>query len=922
MDMRFKRLLALTSLLLGCNILAIDVEELPPPAKREINFKNDIWPVFQKHCVKCHGPKKQKSGFRIDVRELALEGGDMGQNIIPGKSADSPLVHFISGLDEETIMPPKDELLGDKVVGLIRAWIDQGADWPDDIGAKVEDRMDHWAFRKIQEPDLPKSNLEIDDFIQQKLETKGLKLNPRADKRTLVRRIYLVMHGLPPTPKQIDAFLEDKHQDGFERLADRVLASPRYGERWATHWLDLVRFGESHGFETNRERNHAWPYRDWVIRALNEDKPYNQFVREQLAGDALGEPIGTGFLVAGPHDIVKGQDPQLTRMQRANELDDMINTTGTVFLGLTTGCARCHNHKFDPISQKDYYALKGIFEGVKHADRNLPLTAADQAKITALQKRIDKLKSQLGKFITKPAQEKRSAVTAKHNIETFPAVEARIVRFTITRSSTSHPCIDELEIFAGTENLARANKGSKASSGGDFKHPLHKLAHINDGQYGNAKSWIAANNTGWVQIELPKAARIDRIEWARDRQGKYNDRVPIGYRIETGLKEGEWKTVASSEDRQPFKGGQPAKPVYAFDKLPKTEVARGKKLLAELEQIEQQLKNLQNSTKAYVGTFAQPEPTRLFYRGDPESPREEVAPGALTKFVSLKIDAKTPEQKRRLALADWIVSDTNPLASRVIVNRIWQHHFGAGLVDTPNDFGHNGVAPTHPDLLEWLASELAAEGWSLKELHRRILLSRVWQQSSHPNSTAVKVDAGCRLLWRFPTRRLEAEAIRDSILQASGVLDLKMGGQGFSGFEVQMENVRHFFPKKNYGPTDWRRMIYMTKVRQEQESVFGAFDCPDASQGVPKRSRSTTPLQALNLLNSTFVMQQSDLLAKRLEKEAGKAPTAQAARAFRLCFNRSATDSETKDAAAFIKAEGLQQFARAMLNANEFVFIP
>lgn len=912
--------LALALALLPSLLFAVDPKELPPPAKQIVDFKKEIWPLFQKHCVKCHGPDQQKSGYRIDIAELAIEGGEMGKAIIPGNSGKSPLIHFISGLDEEVVMPPKGDPFDAKTVGLFRAWIDQGADWPEDIGAKVVDRMDHWAFKKITWPGSPRFMNPIDAFVKVRLEGKKLGFNPRADKRTLIRRLYLVMHGLPPTPAQVEAFLKDDQPGAYTRLVDRVLASPRYGERWATHWLDLVRFGETAGFETNRERIHAWPYRDWVIRSLNEDKPYNQFVREQIAGDALGEPLGTGFLVAGPNDIVKGQDGKLNRMQRANELDDMINTTGTVFLGLTTGCARCHNHKFDPISQNDYYALKGIFEGVKYADRNLPLTAADQTKAAAMRKRVGELKAQLAKYIAPDG--KRAAVTAKHNIETFPAIEARFVRFTITRSSSSQPCIDELEIFAGTENLALASKGAKASSAGDFKHPLHKLAHINDGQYGNAKSWIAAGNTGWVQIELPKTARIDRIEWARDRPGQYGDRIPIGYRIEASLKAGEWKTIASSEDRQPFKGGQPAKPVYKFDKLPKAEAERGRKLLAELEHTEQQLKILQSSTKAFVGSFSQPGPTRLFYRGDPEAPREEVTPGALAKFVSLKIDAKTPEQKRRLALADWIVSDTNPLARRVIVNRIWQHHFGAGLVDTPNDFGRNGVAPTHPQLLDCLASTLVSDGWSLKKLHHRILLTQTWQQSSRPRAEALKVDAASRLLWRFPTRRLEAEAIRDAMLQTSGVLDLKMGGPGFSGFEVQMENVRHFFPKKNYGPTDWRRMIYMTKVRQEQESVFGAFDCPDASQGVPKRSRSTTPLQALNLLNSAFVMQQAGLLAKRLEKEAGPSRAAQAARAFELCFSRTATADETQDAAAFIEAEGLVQFCRAMLNANEFVFVP
>jgi len=914
-------LITISPVLVGV-VNAIDVAELPPPAKHEINFAKEIWPLFQKHCVKCHGPEKQKSGYRIDDKELAFEGGEMGEAIIHGDSAKSPLIHFISGLDEEVVMPPKGDPFNPKTVGLIRAWIDQGADWPDGIGAKVEDRMNHWSFQKVNQPDSIKANMGIDDFIKQKLETKGLKLNPRTDKRTLIRRIYLVMHGVPPTPKEVEVFVNDKHLNAFERLVDRVLASPRYGERWASHWLDLVRFGETHGFEMNRERPNAWPYRDWVIQSFNEDKPYNQFVREQIAGDALGAPIGTGFIVAGPVDQVRGKDPKHHRILRMNELDDMINTTGTVFLGLTIGCARCHDHKFDPISQKDYYSMQSIFAGVNHADRTLPLNTKQKTKIVELEKQISQLKGKLTKYLPQRGTGKRPAVNAKLNIEKFSEVEAKFVRFTITKTSRSQPCIDELEIFSGIENLALASKGAKASSNGDFKHPLHKLAHINDGKYGNPKSWIAAQNTGWVQIELPKPARINRIEWARDREGKLSDRLPIGYHIEAGLKIGEWKRIASSNDRQPFTGAKPDTPQYVFTGLSEAESKRGKSLFAKFEETKKQLAALQNSTKVYAGTFTQPGPTHRLYRGDPEAPREVVIPGALEKFVSLKLDAQTPEQKRRLALADWIVDDINPLARRVIVNRIWQHHFGAGLVDTSNDFGRNGVAPTHPELLDWLASTLSSNGWSLKRLHRRIILSSVWQQGSQPNTKALKIDVASRLLWRFPTRRLEAEGIRDAMLRVSGVLDLKLGGQGFSGFEVQMENVRHFFPKKTYGPADWRRMIYMTKVRQEQESTFGAFDCPDGSQGVPKRSRSTTPLQALNLLNSAFVNQQASLFAKRLEKDAGKNVLAQTNLAFELCFNRPASVGELKDAASFIKAEGLAQFTRAILNANEFVFIP
>ena len=915
-------LITISPVLIGV-VNAIDVAELPPPAKHEINFAKEIWPLFQKHCVKCHGPDQQKSGYRIDIAELALQGGEMGVAIIPGNSAKSPLIHFISGLDEEVVMPPKGDPFNAKTVGLIRAWIDQGADWPDAIVAKAVNRMDHWSFKKIVQPKIPQAINPIDAFIKSRLKEAKLDFNQRADKRTLIRRLYLVMHGLPPTPDEVADFVNDKDPNAFQRVVEKVLSSPRYGERWATHWLDLVRFGETHGFEMNRERPNAWPYRDWVIQALNEDKPYNQFVREQLAGDALGAPIGTSFIVAGPVDQVRGKDPKLTRMQRANELDDMINTTGTVFLGLTTGCARCHNHKFDPISQKDYYSMQSIFAGVNHADRTLPFNTKQKAKIAELKKLISQLEGKLAKYIPPSELKKLPAVNYKHNIEKFPEMEAKFVRFTITKTSRNvQPCIDELEIFSGTENLALASKGSKASSGGDFKHPLHKLAHINDGKYGNPKSWIAAQKTGWVQIELSKPARINRIEWARDREGGIPDRLPIGYHIDAALKMGEWKQIANSEKREPFNGGKPKAPTYTFKGLSEEEAHRGQSLLSSLKETKKQLANLKSTTKAYTGTFTQPGPTRLLYRGDPEEPREEVHPGALEKFVSLKIDTKTTEQKRRLALADWIVNDTNPLARRVIVNRIWQHHFGAGMVDTPNDFGRNGMPPTHPKLLDWLASTLASDGWSLKKLHRRILLSGVWQQSSQPNTQALKIDAASRLLWRFPTRRLEAEGIRDSMLSVSGVLDFEMGGPGFSAFEVQMENVRHFFPKKIYGPTDWRRMIYMTKVRQEQENTFGAFDCPDGSQGVPKRSRSTTPLQALNLLNSAFVNQQASLFAKRLEKDAGKNILVQANLAFELCFNRSASTEELKDSTSFIKAEGLVQFTRAMLNANEFVFIP
>ena len=325
----------------------------------------------------------------------------------------------------------------------------------------------------------------------------------------------------------------------------------------------------------------------------------------------------------------------------------------------------------------------------------------------------------------------------------------------------------------------------------------------------------------------------------------------------------------------------------------------------------------------YAGTFRQPEVTHVLHRGDPLAKRDEVGPdGIVALGGALGLAAGAPEQQRRLALAEWITTPDNPLTARVIVNRLWKHHFGTGLAATLNDLGVNGVPPTHPKLLDWLAVELVSSGWSLKRIHRLILTSRAWRQSSQPRKEALAVDGGSRFLWRFPPRRLEAEVIRDNILLATGTLDSRMGGPGFSGFRVEAENVRHYHPKESYGPADWRRMLYMTKVRQEREPTFGVFDCPDFNQTVPSRSRSTTPLQSLSLLNSPFVLQQADLLAKRLRHESGADSRAQVARACQLALGREPTREELADASGLVAEHTLEAFCRALFNANEFLFLP
>lgn len=889
----------------------------------EVDFTRDVLPVLRESCIDCHGPETSEGRLRLDSEHHALRGGDSGEPaIVPGRSSASYLLTRIRHEDPAERMPPDADPLPVEHVRLLERWIDDAERWRSIAKELSRERVDHWSFQPIERPTVPPGAANpIDAFVDGELAREGLLRSGTAPRRQLVRRAHLVLHGLPPTPERVARFVADENPDAWERLVDELLDSPRYAERMATSWLDLVHFGETHGFETNRERPNAWPYRDWVVTAFHEDMPYDDFVFAQLAGDAVGEEVATGFLVAGPHDIVKGQDPMLRLVQRQDELADIVHTTGTAFLGMTVGCARCHNHKFDPISQSDYYALQAVFNGVEHGDRSIPRSADDDRRLEDLDREIAGLHRELAPFVRKDGAQLRPPVDARRNVEVFEPTESRFVRFTIRATSGSEPCLDEVEVFAGDTNVALATSGARASSSGDFVHPLHRLEHVNDGRYGNPRSWIAKQaKGGWLQLEFAEPATIDRVVWGRDRKGKYADRLPTDYVIESSVDGRTWTTLASSANRRPI--GENAPPLeFDFASQPPAVAEQGRRSRDRLRALEAERARLQGARTVYAGTFRQPQPTKRLYRGDPSAPREVVAPGGIRALAGPTLPLDAPERERRLALAKWIVSTDNPLTARVVVNRIWQFHFGTGLVDTPSDFGANGSKPTHPELLDWLACELIDHDWSLKHVHRLILTSETWRQTSRPRRDGLVADAGSRLLWRFPPRRLEAEAIRDGMLAVSGTLDERIGGPGFSAFEIDAENVRHYHPKTAYGPEDWRRMLYMTRVRQERDSVFGVFDCPDFSQVVPVRGRSTTPLQALNLLNSEFVLQQAGFLAKRLEREA-ETPRGRVVLAWELCYGRPPEPGEVEASLAFVGETDLQQFARALLNSNEFVFVP
>ena len=894
----------------------------PATAGRQIEFARDVQPIFKQHCLKCHGPQKQEGGLRVDNRASLLRGGDSGEAAVVVKNSKrSRLMQLITHDDIDQRMPPSGPALSSRQISDLRDWIEQGAVMPAAAVPPTDATTQlHWAFRPIERPKIPQIKSSqirtpVDAFIQHRLAEKGLKPAAAADRLTLIRRLYLDVHGLPTTPAQRRQFTTNTSETAYEELVERVLANPHYGERWARHWLDVVRFAESNGFETNRERPNAFHYRDYVIEALNSDRPYNQFVADQLAGDVTGRPAATGFLVAGPYDLVKSPDINLTLMQRQDELADMINTTSTAFLGLTVGCARCHTHKFDPIPQQDYYALQAVFSGVKHGERPLHSERSSERarKMQQLERDVEDTQLKLGQLgISFP-------INARRNIDTFAPVIAHAVRFRILKTNQSQPCLDELEVYCtATEgpvrNIALATSGTVASSSSNLPgYKIHQLAHVHDGKYGNSHSWISnESGRGRITLRFPQPMEIDRIVWGRDREGQFQDRLPLEYVVEVATKPEVWRVVSSHTLRSKLK-----------ENLPPEKLRQVKQLQARLEELQLQRTRLAEfkDQTVYAGTFQQPGPTYRLYRGDPLSRREQVKPGGLTMFGKPSLEFDTPEQHRRQHLANLITANDNPLTARVIVNRLWQYHFGTGIVSTSSDFGTNGTAPSHPQLLDWLASELLASDWSLKHVQRLILLSHTYRQSSQPQADAIRTDADCRTLWRFPPRRLEAEVIRDSMLHVSGVLQLKLGGRGFNPFRVVKETVHHYFPKDKFGPADWRRMIYMTKFRQEQDAVFGLFDCPDGNQTIASRSRSTTPLQALNLLNSNFVLSQSQLFAERLQSTSSS-PTAQVQTAFSLCFGRLPDAAEQDSALKLMTDHGLPALCRALFNANEFLFIP
>jgi len=1038
------------------------LSKLPKPSSVTTDFARDIQPLFANHCVKCHGLEKQKGGLRLDAKAAALKGGDDGRVIVPGKSAESRLVHLVAGLETDKLMPPKGERLTPEQVGLLRAWIDQGAPWPDD-GKRARARSEHWSLQALPQSVISETVISnqlraairsagggslntdslitdllltspLDAFISARLVTNGLTLAPPADRATLIRRLSFDLIGLPPTPAEIDAFDADQSPRAYEQLVERLLASPRYGERWGRHWLDVARYTESQGFEYDKLRDNAWHYRDYVIRSFNNDKPYDRFVKEQIAGDVL-EPltsdgiIGSSLLVCGPWDEAGNSQANATQkaITREEEMEDMISVVGQTFLGLTINCARCHSHKFDPIPQEEYYRIKSVFDGVKHGE----CTIASAAEAKAREERIDAFKKEIASaqdVVSRIEDEGWNLAAAKQRPGATEPGPMPFVRWAFDAATDSNP---SGELKGGA---AIANGRLQLSKKGAFFQAAPLTRDIREK---TLEAWVALADLSQgggaaISIESEDGRIFDAIvfgerqprKWTAGSSGFERTRdlnapeetappgtlvhIAIVYRVDNSIavfRNGEpyGKPYTPGSPLQTFKagnarvllgmrhtgGGKPfligeIKQAALYDRalsaeevaksfraagfsIPQSEVlaslsdaqrAERDAALAQMKKSQETLAAIMPVPVSYAGTRVQPAPTKLLRRGDVKSPADVVTPAGLAAIVDLEpefgLAADAPEAQRRLKFAEWLADPQNPLPARVMANRVWHFHFGQGIVATPNDFGVSGARPTHPELLDWLAAKFIESGWSVKALHRLIVNSATYRQGAggvtsnqHPvlstqsvkNATATmtslvtaplttdyfrraaSIDADNTLLWRFPPRRLEAEAVRDAVLAVSGQLNLEMGGPSFRPFDALKFPANAYVPADKIGAEFNRRTVYRMNVNSGKEPLLDAFDCPDPSVKTPRRGVTTTPLQALGLMNNSFVQRHAGHLAERALKESNNDLSHAIHTAYRLALGRAPTKGETQRALAAAKDRSLTNVCWILLNSTEFVYV-
>jgi hypothetical protein len=964
----------------------IDVSKLPPVATGPVDFTKDVQPLLAEKCYGCHGPRRQEAGLRFDVKADALKGSENGPVILPGKSAESLMIHAVSQLGDLK-MPKKGDRLTPEQVGTLRAWIDRGAQWPETVADNKA--RDHWAFKAPVRPKVPEPKVRtwvqtpIDNFILTRLEKENIKPSPEADKAVLLRRLSLDLIGLPPTPEEIDAFLADKSPGAFQSQVERLLKSPHYGEKWGRHWLDAARYADSDGFEKDKSR-WVWFYRDWVVKAFNTDMPYDRFVMAQLAGDQLPDAtqddfVATGFLRNSMLNEEGAIDPEQFRMEA---MFDRMDAIGKSVLGLTIQCAQCHNHKFDPLKQEEYYKLfsfinndhettvvayrpdelmkveslsrqlREIEEGLKHRTPDWP-------------KRMAKWEEQVKKdqtewVVLKPEEYGDPGGGAKYRLLKDDSVLCEgyaptklTTRFVATTKLTNISAV-RLELltdpnlprngpgrsYKGTfgltefklevakaESPTNRTKATFAKAAADFEMERTALEPNFYDKSTNARfvgpvsyALDGDDNTAW-DIDAGPVRRN------QDRKAVFQLATNVGFADGTVLRfslvqnHGGWNsddhmnnligrfrmsvTTAEGEvkaDPLPRKV-RDALAIRSTDRTPaqqaavfshwRTTVAEWKEANAEIEKL---WKDWPNGTmQLALRAREDPRDTRVLRRGDWLKPADPVKPGvpAFLHPLPEKADAS------RLTLAKWMVDRRSPTTARVFVNRIWQSYFGNGLVSTPEDFGLQSEKPSHPELLDWLACEFMDRGWHIKDIHRLIVNSSTYKQSSRVTPELYEKDPQNRLLARGSRFRVDGELVRDISLAASGLLNPKVGGPSlFTPLPYKLEPPLSYAPfpwNEETGPDRYRRALYTFRRRSTPHPVLQNFDTPNGDFSCVRRVRSNTPLQALTTLNEVLFVEAAQALATKTLEEGGKNDRERVTYAFRRCTSRPPNDEEAQE---------------------------
>jgi hypothetical protein len=965
-------------------------------------FRQRIAPILERRCLHCHGDSTRKGNLSLSTASAAFKGGDGGPAIVPGKPGESLLLEMISG--EKPAMPQKDKPLSLEDVAVVRDWIESGAAWP--AGLTLADRrlegQRWWAFEPLESPRPPRPGspwvrTPIDAFILAELEKHGLKPSREADRRTLIRRLSFDLIGLPPTPEEVEHFLQDESPNAYETLVDRLLASPHHGERWGRHWLDVVHYGDTHGYDKDKRRDHAWPYRDYVIASLNRDLPYGRFIRQQIAGDVLspGDPSGmiaTGFIAAGPWDFVghvELREGTIDKLKtRLLDRDDMVSSTISTFDSLTVHCARCHDHKFDPIPQADYYRLQAVFAGVDRGDRPYA-NASSSVRRAALEDRRKAVAKRYS-MVSRKIESSSSPALARldEQIATLRGSLKNSHSLAIGRDSPSngyHSAIHQkpdavawVQLDLGSSvpldeiRLVPARPTDFPDTPG-FGFPARfTVAISDDASFAQAKQVASqsrpdsqnASDEPYIIRPGGRKARFVRVTATRLWK-RFQDYVFALSELEVisqGVNRARTAAVTSPDSIEAGRWGRErlvdgfdsrhARPattdsialgrndlLFDLEQAQKersqlVEALLGPELkgerdacLAELTAIDAELLALPKGDLVYSIQQRAPRPINVLRRGEVDQPGPSSLPGALAcmPFLPASFDLPNPDDEgsRRAALAEWLASANNVLTWRSIANRIWHYHFGRGIVETPNDFGRNGARPAHPELLNWLAVTIRDNGQSLKALHRLIVCSAVYRQATVDDTECAAIDADNRFLWRQNRRRLDAEAVRDSVLAVSGTLDRRMGGPGFEPFSFKDDHspiYDHSDPARVDTPQVRRRAIYRFIVRSVPNPFMEALDCADPNLNTPVRSQTLTALQALALWNDLFMLRQSQEFAHRLERQsAGIRPRIVAA--FNLALGREPNRSEVDSLAAYAIKHNLADACRVLFNTNEFVFI-